>query len=81
MLFNLLFMENCLYYYAINDFLVWLRTGTNPADINRIRSHTGKRKLIGGINYLINNCKIIKNIAASWLRRLFLTPIPPKFDI
>ena len=38
-------MENCLQYDAIHDFLVWLRTGSNPADINRFRSLTGKKKL------------------------------------
>ena len=25
---------------AVHDFSVWLRTGSNPADINRFRSHT-----------------------------------------
>ena len=33
----LLFVENCLY------FLVWMRTGSNPANINRLQSHTGKK--------------------------------------
>ena len=28
---------------AIHDFLVWLRTGSNPADIDWFRSHTGNR--------------------------------------
>ena len=27
---------------AIHDFLEWLRTGSNLAFMNRIRSHTGK---------------------------------------
>ena len=30
---------------AIPDFLVWLRTSSNPADINRFRSHIGKANL------------------------------------
>ena len=34
-------MENCLLYDAIQDFSVRLRTGCNPADITRFRSHTG----------------------------------------
>ena len=29
-------------YYALLDFSVWLRTGYNPEDINRLRSHTEK---------------------------------------
>ena len=32
-----------MYYDAIHGFLVWLRTGSNPADINRFRSHTGNK--------------------------------------
>ncbi len=28
--------------YAIHDFSVWLRTVSNPADINKFRGHTGK---------------------------------------
>ena len=27
---------------VIHDFSVWLRTVSNPADINQFRSHTGK---------------------------------------
>ncbi len=34
MIFILIFIEN--------DFSVWLRTGSKPADINRYQSHTGK---------------------------------------
>ena len=30
----------------INDFSVGLRTGSNPADINRIRSNTGEKNEI-----------------------------------
>ncbi len=28
---------------TMNDFSVWLRTGSNPADINRFQSHNGKQ--------------------------------------
>ena len=38
--FILIFMEN--FYNAIHDCSVWLRTGSNPADINRFRSNTRK---------------------------------------
>ena len=31
----LLAQKNCLYYDATFGFLVWLRTGSNPADNNR----------------------------------------------
>ena len=36
-------MQNCLLYDAILDFSVCLKTGSNPADINRFRSHTGNK--------------------------------------
>ena len=42
-IFSKIFVENCLYYDAINYFLVWLRTSSNLTDINRFRSHTGKK--------------------------------------
>ena len=42
MIFILIFVENCLLYYAIHDFSVWLRIGSNPADINLIQCHIGK---------------------------------------
>ena len=42
MIFILIFLENCLHYGAKHDFSVWLRTGSNPADINWFQSHTGK---------------------------------------
>ena len=41
MIFILIFVKNCLQYYAIQDFSELLRTDSNPADINRFRSHTG----------------------------------------
>ena len=39
MIFILIFVEN--YLGTTNDFSVWLRTGSNPADINRFRSRSG----------------------------------------
>ena len=45
--FILIFVKNCLLYDAIQDFSVWLRIGSNPADINRFRSHTGKKYYLG----------------------------------
>ena len=42
-IFSLSFVENYLYYDAIHDYLVWMKTALNPADNNqfRFRSHTG----------------------------------------
>ena len=43
------------------DFSVWLRTGYNPADINRFRCHTGKcnkSSLIDLIPFMDNQFKI-----------------------
>ena len=51
-LFVLLFVENCPQYDIIQDFTVWLRTGTNPVDINRFQCPTGKT-LIRQISILI----------------------------
>ena len=33
----------------MHDFLVWLRTSSNPADINRFLSHTAKKKNISKV--------------------------------
>ena len=33
-------MENSLYFDATHNFSVWLRTGSHPADINRLQSLT-----------------------------------------
>ena len=41
-IFILTFQENCLYYNAKHYFSVWVKTGSNKADINRFQSHTGK---------------------------------------
>ena len=38
-------MENSkisLQYNAVHDLSLWLKTGSNQADINRFRGHTGK---------------------------------------
>ena len=47
-------MENFLLY---NNFLVWPITGSNPADIHRFRSHTGKLAIVallmGGTTVLV----------------------------
>ena len=53
-------MENSLYYYAILNFSVWLRTGSNPANINRFRSHTGKKNNNELINKLLSLATIGK---------------------
>ena len=37
----LIFVENCLKLYSLHNFAVWLRTGSNPAGINRLQIHTG----------------------------------------
>ena len=42
MIFILIFVENLMQYDAIYDFSVRLRIGSDPADINGFRSHTGK---------------------------------------
>ncbi len=41
MIFTLIFVDNCLQFDAKNDFSVYMRTVSNPADINWFRSHTG----------------------------------------
>ena len=43
MIFISIFVEICMYYDAVHDFSVWMRTGSNPADIDRFRSHTGNK--------------------------------------
>ena len=56
MIVILIFVENFPYYDAIHDFSVWLRIGSNPVDINRFRSQTGKYyKILTGIafNYIM----------------------------
>ena len=35
-------MESCLFYADLQKFSVCLRTGSNPVNNNRFRSHTGK---------------------------------------
>ena len=45
----LIFVENYLEYDAIHDFSVCLRSGSNPADINRFRSYTGKHVIVNSV--------------------------------
>ena len=40
---SFIFVENWIKYDARHTFPVWLRTGSNPPDINRFRSGTGKK--------------------------------------
>ena len=40
--FILLYVKNCLKYDALHDFSVWISKGSNPADMNRFQSNTGK---------------------------------------
>ena len=40
MIFNLILVEKFLFYDAIHDISVRLRTGSNPVDINWCGSHT-----------------------------------------
>ena len=42
MIFILLLVGNLLEFDSIHDFSVWLRIGSNLADINWLKSHTGK---------------------------------------
>ena len=39
MILIFIFIENCLWFDAIHDFSVWLWTGFNPEDSNRLPSH------------------------------------------
>ena len=62
---------------TVHDFSLWLRTGSDPADINRIPSHTGKIMLYSIVFFLQqwskhvleqNNHQIEKkNKHAKWL--------------
>ena len=58
MFFFILIRGNLAVYDALLDFSVWLRTGTNPADNNRFRSHTWKTYLICRIRMLLCICVI-----------------------
>ena len=42
-IFILIFEENWLQYDTMLDFSVWIRTGSNPLDIIRLLSHSGKK--------------------------------------
>ena len=37
-----IFVENWILYYTRRSFFVWMRTGSNPQDINRFRMNTRK---------------------------------------
>ena len=45
MILVFIFIENYLKCDAIHDFLIWPRTGSNPADINGFQSHTEKKNI------------------------------------
>ena len=45
-IYVLISVQNYLQFDAVHDFSVWFRTGSNPVDINRFGSHTGKNILI-----------------------------------
>ena len=56
MIFILIVVEIGLYYDAEHDFSLWLKTGYNPAGINRLPSHTGTifTFFFGGVAFLVN---------------------------
>ena len=62
MIFIPLFAKNSLQYETIHDFSVWLRTASNLADINRVRSHNGKDILtcFEKINTAKKNARVTK---------------------
>ena len=60
-------MENCLQYDARHNFIVWLRIGSNLADINRFRRKTD----IYSIIYLEIGLLDI-NIESLFFHRLYL---------
>ncbi len=54
----------------VNIISVWLRTGSNPADRNRFRSHTGKtknRQRKTKLNMVLCTCKFctVKKLTSS----------------
>jgi len=59
-IFISIFVKNCLLFDAIHDFSVWLRIGSNPVDINRFQSHTGKYFLLKSRNHKENESESIK---------------------
>ena len=63
-------MENCLYYDAIHDFSVSVRTNSNTADIDRFRSHTGKYKTFSRVIYK-KNIKLFSLKYICWIKLTF----------
>ena len=61
-------MKNCLFYDAIRDFLVKLRTGSNPVNINRFQSHTANNIFVF---FNPNNCKTLNLLAKTNKHRIF----------
>ena len=70
MIFTLVFVENCLKYYATHNFSVLLRTSSNPADINRFQSHTGK-----GLAFILHTLVIIEFLCIFLVNTLPLSKI------
>ena len=58
----LIVVESCVYDDAVQDFSVWLRTGSNPEGINRFRSHTGKTLLVRCL-ILILSCNYVSSLS------------------
>ena len=48
---NDLFVDIITVIYAIHDFSIQLRTGSNPVDIDRFQSHTGKMVIPNNFRY------------------------------
>ena len=61
-------MENCLQYNAMHDFTVCLRTGSNPADVNWFRSHTGN-----SVPHKHTDKDGIKNVYLVYLQKIIRT--------
>ncbi len=68
----LLLVDNCLLYIdAIHEFSVWPRTGSNPADIYRFRSHAGLDhyknfiKFISNLIYPLRRTRLVQRLARS----------------
>ena len=42
MIFILIFVKNVMYFNSKHDLSIWLRIGSNPADMCLFQSHTGQ---------------------------------------
>ena len=66
-------MGDCLLNYAIHDFLVWQRTDSNPADINRFQSCTCPNKLklylcnISAISLILGKMRKVSGKVIKWV--------------